>query len=39
MISDRALDNYYSRNYYGYGTDYFEPPEWVEDDLEEEEDV
>lgn len=34
-ISDAALDAYYARDYYGPGTDYFDPPgdEW---DLDEE---
>lgn len=34
MISDRQLDEYYARDYYGPGTNYFEPPE-TEDDLNE----
>lgn len=34
IISDAALDNYYSRDYYGDGTDYFEPPEYEEDENE-----
>lgn len=36
-ISDRALDNYYARDYYGPGTDYFDPPysDWeTEDDID-----
>lgn len=38
--SDRDFENYYARDYYGAGTNYFEPPEcdeldYVEDDLEE----
>lgn len=32
MISDAALDNYYAKDYYGDGTDYFEPPEYEEDE-------
>ena len=33
-ISDRALDAYYARDYYGPGTYYFDPPDWeTEDDL------
>ena len=35
MISDAALNSYYARDYYGSGTDYFDPPEWTDDDLEE----
>lgn len=36
MISDRALDEYYAKDYYGAGTNYFDPPDWVtEDDLDE----
>lgn len=35
VISDRDLDNYYSRNYYGVGRDYFDPPEGDYDDIEE----
>lgn len=31
-ISDTALELHYSRNYYGEGTDYFEPPEEEDDD-------
>lgn len=35
-ISDIELDRYYARDYYGVGTDYFNPPEWdTEDDLYE----
>lgn len=40
--SDAAVDAHYSADYYGPGTDYFDPPEWTDDDLEdvlEEEDV
>lgn len=33
--SDAQIDAHYSRNYYGPGTDYFDPPEWVDDDLGE----
>ena len=34
-ISDRALDSYYARDYYGPGTDYFDPPDWeTEDDID-----
>lgn len=36
MISDRELDNYYGRDYYGEGRDYMDGPYW-DDDLEEEE--
>lgn len=35
MWTDAMIDAHYSRDYYGPGTDYFEPPEWAEDDLEE----
>ena len=35
MISDAALNSYYARDYYGPGTDYFDPPEWTDDDLED----
>ena len=36
MISDRALDNYYSRNYYGTGLDYFDDvPEDYDPDEED----
>ncbi len=35
MISDKDLDNYYSKDYYGSGTDYFDGP-YDLDDLEEE---
>ena len=31
-ITDRALDAYYARDYYGPGTDYFEPPDFTEED-------
>jgi len=33
-ISDAALDAYYSRGYYGPGTDYFDPPgdDWDPDE-------
>lgn len=35
-ISDRDLDNYYARDYYGPGTDYFDPPYWeTEDDIDQ----
>lgn len=39
MWSDAMIDEHYARDYYGVGTNYFEP-EWdkldyVEDDLEE----
>lgn len=27
MWSDAEIDNYYARDYYGPGTNYFEPPE------------
>jgi hypothetical protein len=30
-ISDGDLDNYYARDYYGPGTDYFDPPDWESD--------
>lgn len=34
VISDRELDAYYAKDYYGSGTDYFDPPDWeTEDDL------
>lgn len=29
-ISDAALDAYFAKDYYGPGTDYFEPPEYEE---------
>lgn len=32
--TDAQIDAYYSRNYYGEGTDYFDPP-YCEDDLDE----
>ena len=32
---DAQIDAHYSKNYYGPGTDYFDPPEWVDDDLGE----
>lgn len=35
MWTDAQIDAHYSRDYYGPGTDYFEPPEWAGDDLEE----
>lgn len=34
-ISDNELDSYYGRDYYGENTDYFDPPEWTEDDIDE----
>lgn len=34
QISDSELDRYYSRDYYGEGTDYFYPPE--DEEYEEE---
>lgn len=32
--SDAQIDAHYARNYYGPGTDYFDPPEYDEDDDE-----
>ena len=37
-ISDRELNEYYARDYYGPGTNYFDPPyddEFTEDDIDE----
>lgn len=38
-ISDKELNEYYARDYYGPGTNYFDPPEyndeWTEDDIDE----
>lgn len=34
-ISDASLDAHYARDYYGPGTDYFEPPDFEEDLLED----
>ena len=34
-IPDSALDSYYARDYYGPGTDYFEPPEFTEEEMDE----
>lgn len=37
-ISDAALEEHYARDYYGPGTNYFEPPCWeTEDDIDFEE--
>ena len=33
MISDRALEDHYSRDYYGEGTDYFHPWGWDENGI------
>lgn len=35
-ISDRVLDEYYAKDYFGSGTNYFEPPEDEEEDDESE---
>lgn len=41
MWSDAMIMEHYARDYYGAGTNYFEPPEWddeldyVEDDLDD----
>lgn len=34
-ISDAALEEHYARDYYGPGTNYFEPPDFEEDLLED----
>ena len=37
-ISDRELNEYYAKDYYGPGTNYFDPPhedEFTEDDIDE----
>ena len=34
-ITDRALDAYYARDYYGPGTHYFEPPDFTESEIDE----
>lgn len=34
--TDTQIDNYYSRDYYGPGTDYFYPPEDDDEDREDE---
>lgn len=36
-IPDAALDRWYARDYYGVGTDYFDPPEPEEEEEEEDE--
>ena len=36
MISDKDLDNYYSKDYYGLGTDYFDGPYDLEEEYENE---
>lgn len=33
--TDAMIDAHYSRNYYGEGTDYFDPPEYEEDEEED----
>ena len=32
-ISDTALENHYSRDWYGEGYDYMDGPYWADDDL------
>lgn len=34
-ISDAALDAHFAKDYYGPGTDYFEPPDFTEEEIDE----